>query len=122
MKHEHLFLKLLNDNMQSCNGGNQKWTLNQKVTSKGPLEMCQNGIHVTLQPHSWKGSRVFIAKVQGIADFWSEGMKAVCRSATLLKELAPKLLKAYEEGEASLLKAYKEKCQKLIAKMLTQDE
>ena len=140
MTKKELFLKVLGGNMQSCNGGRQQWQIGKRVTVKGKMEMCNRGLHLTLQPSSWQGTRVFIAETSKVYDFQTEDMKAVCRSAKLLMELSPEqleiyeegdaslwkayaegrapLLKAYKEGKASLWKAYKEGCQKIIVKIL----
>lgn len=115
---KELYFKVLNGNMESCNGGTQKWQINKRVTVKGKTEMCKHGIHLTLQPTAWQGSRVFIAETSTARDFQEDGMKIVCQSATLLMELPSLLLKAYEEGEAPFLKAYKEGCQKILQKIL----
>ena len=128
-----LALKVLDENMRSANGGEQQWRLGEKVTAKGKLVICENGIHLTYQPNEWRGTRVFVAKFWREADFNDIGMKLVCRSATLLCELSPKQLKAYkegeaqlwkayEEGEAPLRKAYKEGCQKLLMQILKKQE
>ena len=103
-----LFLKCLDENMQSCNGGKLQWKLNKKTRVKGKLVMCENGIHLTLQPKRWSGTRIFIAETNKITEFQEDGMKILCKEATLIQELTPLQLSAYEEGEAPLLKAYKE--------------
>ena len=108
MKTQNLFLKVLNNEMESCNGGTQTWQLNKKVSVKGKIEMCQNGIHLTLKPTQWKGTRVFIAETKKVYAFQQDEMKAVCRTAKLLLELSPSQLKTYEEGRAQLLKTYEE--------------
>jgi hypothetical protein len=110
---KELFLKVLDLNMDSCNGGSMKWTLGKKITVKRQIKICQKGIHLTLNPKSWKGNRIFIAETIKVYEFQEEGMKAVCRTATLLMELSPSLLKTYEEGCAQFLKTYEEGCAQL---------
>ena len=105
---KELFLKVLDSGMRSCNGGKQQWQIGKRVTAKGKIEMCRNGIHLTLRPSVWEGKRVFIAETSKVYDFQRGDMKAVCRSVKLLLELSDSQLKAYEEGEAPLLKAYEE--------------
>ena len=101
-------MKVLDSGMRSCNGGEQQWQIGKRVTAKGKIEMCRNGIHLTLRPSVWEGKRVFIAETSKVYDFQRGDMKAVCRSVKLLLELSDSQLKAYEEGEAPLWKAYEE--------------
>jgi len=105
---KEVFLKMLDKNMQSCNGGTYQWQLGKRVTVKGEIVMCTNGIHLTLHPQAWQGSRVFIAETNKVYDFQKDGFKAVCRSAKLLMELSPEQLEIYAEGEEPLSKAYEE--------------
>ena len=56
-----LGLKLLDENMRSCNSGKkQSWKLGKKYRVKGKLVICQNGYHLTFHPERWNGTRVFL--------------------------------------------------------------
>lgn len=77
MAKKELFMKVLDENMQSCNGGKQQWQLGKRVTVKGEISMCSKGLHLTLQPTSWRGTRVFIAEASKVYDSRQDGMKAV---------------------------------------------
>ena len=111
---KELFLKVLDSNMNSCNGGSMKWTLTKNITVKGKIKICKNGIHLTLDPKSWSGKRIFIAQTNKVYDFQEDGIKAVCRTAKLLLELSPNQLKTYDEGRAPLWKTYNEGCAQLL--------
>ncbi len=100
------YLKLLDENMESCNGGKQVWKLNEWVKVKGEIVMCENGIHLTLNPSCWRGARIFVAETSKVFD--EDEDKAVCREARILYEFSKDDLKAYEEVEAPALKAYEE--------------
>ena len=101
-----LALKILDQEMNSCNGGNLHYELNKLYTIKGQIKICQNGIHLTYRPNKWEGTRIFIAETRTKIE--EEDDKFVCRSAKLLKELTPEQLKKYKEGKASLWKTYEE--------------
>ena len=102
-----LYLKILNKDMRSCNGGKaQKWQLNKWYEIKGKIVKCQKGLHITLNPKLWNGSRVFIAETP--QTFEEDFEKAVCAKLRLLKELSPEELEAYEKVEAQALEAYKQ--------------
>jgi hypothetical protein len=101
-----LALKILDQEMNSCNGGNLHYELNKLYTIKGQIKICQNGIHLTYRPDKWEGTRIFIAETRTKIE--EEDDKFVCRSAKLLKELTPEQLKKYKEGKASLLNTYEE--------------
>jgi len=99
-----LGLKVLDENMQSCNGGEMQWRLRKWVSVRGTISMCSKGLHLTYVPNKWKGSRVFIAETPKV--FEAEDDKVVCRRLRLLRELSPAALKAYNEAEATAEKAY----------------
>lgn len=86
MKNRILMLKVLDENMKSCNGGSMQFEVGKRYTVKGDIRMCQHGFHLTFQPKNWRGSRVFIAETSKIYDFTTDGMKAVCQNIKLLFE------------------------------------
>ena len=101
-----LGLKVLDENMQSCNGGTMAWALDKWVSVKGTISICHNGLHMTYEPNKWNGTRVFIAETPKV--FEVEGDKVVCGRLRLLRELSPAAWKAYDEAKATAWKAYDE--------------
>jgi hypothetical protein len=90
--------------MQSCNGGTQEWELNKWYTAQGKIVMCSNGFHLTLNPKTWTGKRVFIAETPKVCEIQPD--KVVVRRVRLLRELTPQLLETYEKAKAQLLETY----------------
>ena len=126
-----LYLKTLDKDMMSCNGGKQEWKLNEWVNVKGKIKMCYNGIHLTLRPYKWCGERVFIAETEKVTDEVED--KVVCRKARLIYELSGRDLKAceeaialawkaYEEAKAPAWKAYIEKLQLFLRDLISRKE
>jgi hypothetical protein len=101
-----LGLKVLDENMQSCNGGTMAWALDKWVSVKGTISICSRGLHMTYDLSGWKGNRVFIGETAKI--FEKEGDKVVCGRMRLLRELTPAEVKRYEEAIAPEVKRYEE--------------
>jgi len=96
---------MLDDQMCSCNGGILAWQLNKWFTVPGKIIPCRNGLHLTLDPRGWQGSRVFIAETP--KTYNHDESKIVARKARLLHELTVAELEAYEKVRAPAWKAYK---------------
>ena len=105
-KQKTLALKVLNEEMYSCNSGKQAWKLGKTYRVKGKLVICSNGYHLTYFPEEWNGTRVFLAEATGIGE--SQRDKFVCRTVRLIKELSKTELSAYQEAKATAGKAYQE--------------
>ena len=105
-KQKTLALKVLNEEMYSCNSGKQAWKLGKTYRVKGKLVICSNGYHLTYFPEEWNGTRVFLAEATGIGE--SQRDKFVCRTVRLIKELSKTELSAYQEAKATAEKAYQE--------------
>jgi len=109
-----LGLKLLDENMRSCNSGKkQSWKLGKKYRVKGKLVICENGYHLTFHPEKWTGTRVFLAEASEMGEMQED--KFVCRSVKLLKELSKEELSDYEAKCAPLYADYEAKCAPLYA-------
>jgi len=99
-----LYLKVLDSEMRSCNGGNQQWQLGKWLRHKGPVAICKSGLHLTLKPKNWVGKRVFIAETPKVHH--EQDYKAVARTVRLLRELSPPLLAEYEKARDHLWAEY----------------
>ena len=72
-----------------CNNGGSKKSVYPGMVQriKGPLEICEKGLHATTSPHIWKGTRVWIValhgKIQKISD------KACSLKREILGEVYP---------------------------------
>ena len=99
-----LYLKVLDSEMRSCNGGNQQWQLGKWLRHKGPVAICKSGLHLTLNPNEWRGKRVFIAETPKVHH--EQDYKAVARTVRLLRELSPPLLAEYEKARDHLWAEY----------------
>ena len=89
----YLFLKVLDADMQSCNGGKMRWKLYKWKQVLGDLEICSRGLHLTTEPSKWNGRRIFIAETEKV--YGRSEDKRLCRRVRLLKELSPKELTWY---------------------------
>jgi hypothetical protein len=94
-----LALKTLNDNMQSCNGGDFTWELNKTYKHRGKVEMCESGFHLTIEPENWEGTRVFIARASQVEKI--DKSKFVCRRVILLKELSKAEIREFREARGA---------------------
>jgi hypothetical protein len=99
-----LALKVLDENMRSCNNGDQAWKLGKKYRVKGKLVLCSNGFHLTFFPEEWTGTRVFLAEASEIGDMQRD--KFVCRSVKLIKEFSKEELADYRAKIQELLKTF----------------
>jgi hypothetical protein len=108
-----LALKVLDENMRSCNNGKQSWKLDKTYRVKGKLAICSNGYHLTFYPEEWQGTRVFLAKASEIGE--QQRDKFVCRSVKLIKELSKEELADYEAKRQPLYADYEAKRQTLYA-------
>jgi hypothetical protein len=106
-------LKCLGVNMESCNGGKQQYILNKCYSVKGGIKLCENGFHLTYQPESWKGSRVFVAQTPKV--FEKQDDKMVCQKVRLLRELTPEMLAEYRKVEQQALAEYRKVEQPALA-------
>jgi hypothetical protein len=97
-------IKVLNDNMQACNGGNKQYQPGKTHTAKGEIRICSNGLHLTYRPRLWKGTRWFIAKTPKV--YTAKKDKMVCRKITLLCELPKPARDAYNAAEETTNDAY----------------
>lgn len=107
MKRKSIIAFKVLDGLRSCNGGDLQWTMGKWHHVKGPLEMCSNGLHLTLEPRCWKGNTVYFAEGRGIGG-WS-GDKVVCRSARLLAQVTPQVLDEYQAKRKPIDDEYKAK-------------
>ena len=108
-----LALKILDENMRSCNNGKQSWKLGKTYRAKGKLVICSNGYHLTFYPEEWQGTRVFLAEASGIGE--QQRDKFVCRSVKLIKELSKEELADYRAKRQPLNADYRAKRQTLNA-------
>ena len=104
MQKKKLYIKCLDEQMRSCNGGSQQWKVGRWYDIEGSLAMCKRGFHVTLAPAEWAGTRRFIAEVRNVSQ--EDEKKAVCAAVRLLKEISPRVIKAYEKAKAPAWEAY----------------
>lgn len=95
---EPALFKILNQNMQSCNGGKFVWKLHKWQKVRGRLKICERGLHLTVAPEQWHHSqtdRIFVAEAKEIAEWQLD--KCVCRSVRLLAEVPQTLWDAYHK-------------------------
>ena len=92
-----LGLKLLDENMQSCNGGSFQWELDKQYEIEGEIEIYKSGFHFTFQLDEWKGSRLFICETPEVINKQID--KIVCRKIRLIKELILEERESYKKDK-----------------------
>ena len=111
-----LGLKVLDDQMRSCNGGIHSWSLGVKYEHEGRLVLGRCGFHLTYRPDMFRGTRVFLAEASEVKSGSILGTlnSFVCRSVTLLRELSAAELRAYNNAISSANKNYNETVQRIL--------
>ena len=99
-----LGLKLLDENMQSCNGGSFQWELDKWYEIEGEINICESGFHFTLLPGIWEGVRLFICETPKVLDEQID--ESVCRKIRLVKELSLEERESYEKTILSASEIY----------------
>ena len=83
-----VFYKVLGDEQQSMHGGTGVWTRGKRRVARGPLLLCQNGIHLCRRQNlvSWLGPQIWVAEPYGVRVEAQD--KTVVRGATLVRRLS----------------------------------
>ena len=104
-----LLFKVLKDQRSFVNGNNNHfWEIGKWYRSKGKLELCSNGFHLTQNPDKWfeTGATVYLAETRKVAE-WAED-KCVCREVRILLEIPRGIYQKYIEDRAPIDKKYEE--------------